>query len=97
MFMGNYKLSTLLYLFPLRILLDYIAMGMSLLKFDFGRINAIFKAHFFILFHLNLIRKKRRHVKTLRVKKDHEVMMNFYRGSIALSSFLFAKKKFSDI
>ncbi len=92
MFLANYSIPVLLYLLPLRILLDYMALGMSLMKFDFGRINAIFKAHFYILFHVKLIITKRKTAKKLRVINDSNIMKKYYKGSIAISSFVFRKK-----
>ncbi len=97
MLMANYQISTLLYIFPGRILLDYMAALQSLFSADFGRFFAIFKAHFWILFHLGLIAKKRKKIKQLRQKSDRQVMKKFYKGSIALTSFLFKKQKYSDL
>lgn len=97
MLIANYKCATLLYILPVRILLDYLALVDSLLKRDSGRVMAIFKAHFWVLGHMGMIGKKRKKVKQLRKVTDKEIMKKFYKGSIALSSFLFGKNKYSDL
>jgi GT2 family glycosyltransferase len=97
MLMANYKISTLLYVLPVRILLDYMAALESLLARDFGRFTAIFKAHFWCLSHLKPIAKKRQKVKKLRKLSDRTIQKNFYKGAIALTSFLLKKTKYSDL
>jgi len=97
MLLANYSCSTLLYILPVRILLDWMAALESLLKFDFGRVTAVFKAHFWCIFHPGMIAAKRKKVKQLRKKSDAEIMEKFYKGSVALASFLMNKNKYSDL
>lgn len=97
MLIANYQLSSLLYILPLRIILDYIAALEALVTLDFGRFAAVFKAHFWCLFHLKLIADKRRQVKKLRKMSDSEIRKKFYKGAIALTSFLFKKTKYSEL
>jgi len=96
MFLSNYRAFTTLYLFLPRIALDYLAIFFSLLRFDTGRMYAIVKAHIWNLLHIGAIIKKRCKVNRLRVRKDREIFKLMYHGSIALSSFLLGKKKYSD-
>ncbi|MFP4547010.1 MAG: glycosyltransferase family 2 protein [Fidelibacterota bacterium] len=97
MLLANYKCLTLLYILPARILLDYLAVLDAVRRFDMGRLTAVFKAHFWCLFHPGKIIKKRQKVKRLRQRTDKQIMAKFYSGSIALASFLFGKNKYSDL
>jgi len=96
MFLTNYCFMLTIYLLPIRIFLDEIAILFSLVRFDFGRILAILKAHFWIITHPKTILKKRKKVKSLKMEKDQQVLRYIYRSSIALSYFLFGKKKYSE-
>jgi hypothetical protein len=95
MFLTNYKPLLTAYLLPIRILLDWMALAFSLLKFDFGRAGAILKAHGWILVHPRIISRRRRLVKELRRVPDTEIMQRLYRGSVALGFYLF-RKNYSD-
>ncbi len=97
MLLANYRFLITLYIFPIRILLDYMALGLSLIKRDRGRVGAIVKAHFWILFHPGLIYHKRKHVRSLRKVFDKKIMDRMYHGSIALSFYLFGKRRYVDI
>lgn len=96
MFLTNYCFMLTIYLLPIRIFLDDIAIFFSLVHFDFGRIFAILKAHFWIITHPKTILKKRKKVKSLRIEKDQQILRYIYPGSIALNYFLFGKKKYSE-
>jgi len=97
MLMANYRFLITLYIFPIRILLDYMALGFSLIKGDWGRAWAIVKAHFWILFHPGLIYRKRKQVHSLRKVFDKKIMDRLYHGSIALGFYLFGKRRYVDI
>ncbi|MGC9365220.1 MAG: glycosyltransferase family 2 protein [Fidelibacterota bacterium] len=97
MLLANYRLLMTMYIFPLRILLDYMALGFSLIQRDWGRAGAIVKAHVWILFHPGLISRKRRQVASLRKVSDHKIMERMYHGSVALSFYLFGKRRYLDI
>ena len=97
MLLANYRLLITLYILPIRILLDYMALGFALIKRDRGRAIAICKAHFWILFHPGLIYRKRKQVQSLRKVFDKQIMMRLYHGSIALGFYLFGKRRYVDI
>lgn len=94
MFLTNYKPLLTAYLLPIRILLDWLALAFSLLKFDAGRAGAILKAHGWMLVHPQIINRRRRLVKVLRRVPDTEIMQRLYRGSVALGYYLFRKNYF---
>lgn len=97
MLLANYRLLMTMYIFPIRILLDYLALGFSVLNKDLGRVRAICKAHAWILFHTGHIFRKRRQVASLRKVSDKQIMVRMYHGSIALSFYLFGKRRYLDI
>ena len=97
MLLANYRFLITLYIFPIRILLDYMALGFSLIKRDWDRIRAICKAHFWILLHPGLICRKRKQVHLLRKVFDKKIMDRLYHGSIALGFYLFGKRRYVDI
>lgn len=97
MFLTNYCFMLTIYLFPIRILLDYIALSFSILHLDFNRVLAIFKAHIWIIAHPITILRKRKKVNTLRKLRDKDILPHIYHGSIALSHYLLGKKKYSEL
>ncbi|MCF7886109.1 MAG: glycosyltransferase family 2 protein [Candidatus Marinimicrobia bacterium] len=97
MFISNYKLFTTGYLLPLRLVLDWLSVFSSFFKGDFKRSAAVIKAHFWILCHPLKILKKRSKAKALRKIGDFEIMNKLYIGSIALTYYLFKKKKYSSL
>jgi len=97
MFLANYRLPLTLYLLPIRLMLDYLALGFSLLRLDFGRVLAILKAHGWLLVHPNFVFRKRRHAQSLRKVSDEQILARLYRGTIALSFYIFKKRCFSDL
>jgi len=92
MFLSNYRLPLTLYLTPLRIALDDMALVFSLAKGDFGRVWAILKAHGWILAHPGAIYRKRKTVASIRRKSDSEILQGLYHGSSALGYYLLGKK-----
>ncbi len=97
MLLSNYSFFITVYIFPVRLLLDYMALLFSVIKGDFGRFTAIIKAHFWILAHPGLIYRKRKLVKSLRKVSDKKIMSRLYHGSIALGFYLFGKRRYIDI
>jgi len=97
MFLSNFRLPLTLYLTPLRIALDDIALVFSLIKGDFGRAWAILKAHGWILAHPGAIYRKRKIVASIRRKGDGEILQRLYRGSSALSYYLLGKKTYAAL
>jgi len=97
MFLANYRLFLTLYLLPVRILLDWMALSFSLYRLDFGRAWAVAKAHLWILRYFPKVLRKRRQVKSIRRMRDRHILARLYHGSIALAAFLLKRRKFSDL
>ncbi len=97
MLFTNYRFLLTTYIFPLRLLLDYLALGFSLIQGDFGRIGGIIKAHLWVLLHPVLLWRKRRFVKKLRVVTDGQILECLYHGSVALQFYLSRRRTFSKL
>jgi GT2 family glycosyltransferase len=97
MLLTNYRFPLTIYIFPLRLLLDYLALGLSLVQLDFGRVGGIIKAHLWILLHPRLIWRKRRFVLKLRVATDRQILKLLYHGSVALQFYLCRQRTYHDL
>ena len=97
MLLANYRFLLTIYIFPLRLLLDYLALGFALIQRDFGRVSGIIKAHLWILLHPRLLWRKRRLVKKLRVMTDRQILECLYHGSVALQFYLCRRRTFSEL
>lgn len=86
LFIKNEKSSKLLWLIPLRLVLDGLAGIQFLLKGQFKNVTAIIKAHFSFYKNFNVLLSKRKNITF-----NHE---NVYRSQInILSEYYFNKKK----
>jgi hypothetical protein len=92
--MKNEKGSRLLWLFPLRFVLDGIAGLQLLLKGQFKHTFIIVKAHFHFYRHAGKWLRRRRENKRLITRRNTEGM---YPQSIIVKYFLQGKKKFTDL
>jgi len=97
MMLKNYSLSSLFNLFPARIMIESMAMGYSLLTFDFNRFGGILAAFLWILFHPIYIIKARKRTQSVRIIDDKEILSGLYDGSIALSYYIKGKKTVNDL
>lgn len=97
MLLANYRLLLTMYIFPLRLLLDYLALGFSLIQRDFGRVGGIIKAHLWVLLHPGLLWQKRRLVKRLRVVTDRQILERLYHGSVALQFYFCRRRTYGNL
>jgi GT2 family glycosyltransferase len=93
----NYELLQVIRFVPVHILLDYVVILQSLLKFNFTTIRAIFAAHTWILVNLILIISKRQEVQQKRKVSDKRILPYMYHGSIVYAHFLKGVNKFSQL
>ena len=97
MMLSNYSLPMAIYLFPIRLILEFIAALYALALFDFGHVGAIFKSLFWILIHPHVIHKRRKRTGSLRRLKDRDILSKFYRGSVVLDYYILRKRRYSDL
>jgi len=90
----NEKGSKLIWLFPLRLILDGVAGLRLLLKGEFTHCFTIIKAHFHFYKHFGKWMKERRANKKLMTKRNET---GIYNKSIIMSYFFRGKKKFSEM
>ncbi|MEW6685984.1 MAG: glycosyltransferase family 2 protein [Candidatus Edwardsbacteria bacterium] len=91
MLLKNYSSLSLLFLFPVRLILELVAFFTSM-KHQTKRSKAIVRALFWFFTHLKLIRKKRYETQKRRKVTDREIMKKMYKGSIAFDHFCRKKK-----
>ncbi len=90
----NEKAGKLLWLLPLRLLLDGIAALQFLASGQFRNIWAIVRAHWSFFLSFGKWYKKRKAVQALVTHRNRK---GIYRKSIIFQYFLGGKKKFSDL
>jgi len=97
MMLKNYSALSLIKLFPLRIIIESIALGFSLLTLDLNRFSAIIAAFLWILTHPFYLIEARKRAQSVRVIGDEEILNDLYDGSIALSYYIKGKKRVKDL
>lgn len=97
MILKNYQLRTLLWIFPLRILLEIGTALHALLRLDLVRLRAVLLAVPHVLFRSLVIARKRRHVRALRKLSDARLFDKMYRGSIAFAYFVRGIRRVRDL
>ena len=97
MLLSNYKVLTTLYLFPIRYMLELVAILFALTKLDFRHMFGVIQAHLWILFHIHIIFYKRIKINRLRTIGDYEIMKSMYKGSIIWDHYIRRMKTYRDI
>ncbi len=97
MLMKNYSVSRLLWVLPLRILLDVTLVLKSLASLDFKRVVAVAAAYGWLGLHPLLIYRKRREVQNQRKVADQVIGTLLYPVSLIFSYYIRGKKTFTDI
>lgn len=97
MFLSNYRLPLTAYLLPIRLLLDYLALGFSILRGDWGRVTGIVKAHLWLIGNFPVILKRRRTIKQIRRLPDKAIVQRLWHGSVALQFYLLGKRYYTEL
>lgn len=97
MVLKNYSPETLLWLMPMRLLLEMITMAASVARGQWKRAAAVGLGIWGVIRSLRHVVRKRKEVTGMRVLTDSCLMHRMYRRSIALDYFLFGKRKATDI
>jgi GT2 family glycosyltransferase len=93
MILKNFSLKKLIWLLPLKIILDYMSMLFYFTSLKFGFIFAVFRAHFSFLKHFKSIFRERQYIaKKLPLYADKLI----YGGHIIIDYFILGRRKFSD-
>ena len=97
MLFGNYSIKNTLILGFGRIIFEMIALGYSVLCLNWKHASAIIRSLVYLLFHINVILRKRSKFKEIRKKKDKEIMKNISRHSIVIDYYLKGVQVYSEI
>ena len=97
MLLSNYSLPMTLYLAPIRISLEFVALFYSLFCLDLNHFFGILQSFVWVLTPPHIIYKRRKHIQQLRKIKDSEVINKMYWGSIVFDYYIRRIKKSSDI
>jgi GT2 family glycosyltransferase len=88
MILKNYSFLTLLWVFPIRLGLEFIAFAYAAVTGNKNWAIGVLKGVGFVISHFGSIWKKHIQVQKMRTVSDSEIMQNMYKGSIALAFFL---------
>lgn len=97
MLLKNYSGGRLLWVLPLRLLLDVVLVLKSLATLDLKRLAAVAAAYGWLGLHPLLIYRKRREVQNQRKVDDQVIGTLLYPVSLVFSYYIKGKKTFTDI
>lgn len=97
MMLKNYSSWSLIKLFPMRIILETMALGYSLLTLDLNRFSGLIAAFLWLLTHPIYLIRARKRAQSVRVISDEEILNSLYDGSIALSYYFKGKKTAKEL
>ncbi len=97
MLLKNYGLPRLIWVLPVRLVLDAILLLKSLLVLDLRRVTAVLAGYLWLAVHPRLIWRKRRVVQAGRKVPDRDLDPYFYHGSLVLAYYLLGRKTFREI
>ena len=97
MLLKNYSAVRLLWVLPLRFLLDIVLALKSLLTLDLKRVVAVGAGYLWLTFHPLLICRKRRAVQQQRKISDGIISSRLFPVSLVFSYYLQRKKTFAEI
>jgi len=97
MILSNYSLPLTLYIFPIRLALELVALVYSLIRMDLNHVIGIIQSLLWIISHPFSILKRRKKIKQLRVVKDKKVLPWLYWGSVVFDYYIRGKKRSTDI
>ncbi len=88
MILKNYSLLTLIWVFPIRIILELVALSYAIVTGNRNWALGVLKGMGFVFGNINSIWKKHMNIQKLRQISDFEIMKNMFKGSVALTFFL---------
>ena len=97
MLLGNYSIKNVFLVGIPRLIHEKIACLYSFLKLDWRHFTAILRSLFWIIFHPNVIMKKRKSFSKIRTITDKKIMENMMQSSIVIKYYLLKKQAYLDI
>ena len=97
MLLGNYSIKNIFLIGIPRLILEKTACLYSILMLDWRHFTAILRSLFWIIFHPNVIMKKRKSFSKIRTITDKKIMENMMQSSIVIKYYLLKKQAYLDI
>lgn len=97
MVLCNYSLPLTLYITPIRLALELVALVYSLFCLDMNHFVGIIQSLFWVVTHPHVIWKRRRVIKRIRKVNDKQVLSWLYWGSVVFDYYIRRKKISADI
>lgn len=96
MLLKNYRFHTLVWLYPVRMLLEGLTAIGSLVRGDLKRSAAVIIAFAGVLKRMPVWYQSRQGIQRMRVLQDKQVMQKMIRRSVALGFYFQKKRKITD-
>ena len=97
MMLTNFSLPMTLYLFPIRLSLEFVALFYALFCFDINHFIGIIQSLLWIITHPHIIVSRRIRTRKIRKLKDAKIIKNMYWGSVVFDHYIRRKKKSVDL
>jgi hypothetical protein len=97
MLLKNMEFKNLIWIIPVRMMLDLMTFGWALTKLEGKRMKALLNAWIWLIFHPVLILKKRIEVSEMRKISDNQVFKLMYPKSAAIQYFFKNKKTYNEL
>lgn len=97
MLLKNYSTANLLWIFPLRVLMEVITSISSLIKLKWKRTLAVLLTFGYLLSKIGVILHKRDQVQRKRTLSDRQIMRRMYKGSVVFEHFVLGIKRVTDL
>jgi GT2 family glycosyltransferase len=88
MILKNYSVKSLIWVLPIRIFLEFVALGYATVTQNSNWAKGVLRGLAFVIKNFNSIWKKHKQVQKFRAVSDSEIMKSMYKGSVALTFFL---------
>ena len=97
MLLKNFEWKNLLWILPLRIILELAASVLAVKQKDYRRIIAIFRGGLWNLWNIPCIFAERSWIKKHRKVSDAEILRRMYGGTVALQYYLYHKHTYFQL
>lgn len=88
MIIKNYSLISLFWVFPIRIILEFVALSYAIVTGNRDWALGVINGMRYVFINLKTIWKKHKNIQNLRQVSDLQIIKNMFKGSVALTFFL---------
>ena len=97
MLFGNFSIPLAFYVGFIRLMLEWIALGYSVLKLDWNHATGILRSLVWIIFHPITLLKKRSRFSKIRRVEDGDIIKNMTKTSIVFAHYFGRKKTYLEM